>query len=156
MPVSDTTLPALQELLLNTVKGVTPSTTRGQGRDRWRNRRGNKRGPASNNTRAFHLELFGDREAADDMPITTASETRDVTCVVITDYSLPQQHAYPVIGEDNADLRDAFSDLHLDGSNGIWFVRAEDFTDPPEDSDGPFQIAHEFTVTYQRSRTYGS
>lgn len=156
MPVTSTTLPDLRQLLLTTVKGVSPSAKR-RGADRWRNRRSNKPGPVSNNTRAFHLELIGDRRAEEPMSgWTTVSEPRDVTCLIVTDYSLPRQVAYEIVGSDNADLRDALSDLHLDGANGIWLVRDEDFTDPPEDGEGPFQIAHEFTVTYQRSRSWGS
>lgn len=157
MGVQSTTVKALRELVIATVKGVTPSAERGKTSDRWRNRRGNRRGPASNNTRAFHVELFGDRAASEPRAgWTRNTEVRDITCVVITDYSVRMPMAYDVVAADNADLRDALSDLHLDSSNGIWEVRDEEYTDPPEGSEGAFQVAHEFTITYQRARSYGS
>lgn len=157
MGVESTTIKALRELVITTVQGVTPSAERGKTRDLWRNRRGNHRGPVSNNTRAFNVELYGDRRA-DDLRAgwTTNTEVRDVTCIVVADYSIRMPVAYDVVAADNADLRDALADLHIDSTNGIWEVRDEEFTDPPEDSEGAFQVAHEFTITYQRARSYGS
>lgn len=152
----NTTLDAVQSLVISTVRGVTPTITR-DSVGGWEPRPSNRPARSGLRNRSYSVELYGDRDApAEVAGWTCLSEVREVTCHVVTDYSIPFQDAYPIIAQDNADLRDALSDLKKTSSNGIWWVQGEEFTDPPEPEEGGdhYQVEHEFTIRYQRARSY--
>jgi hypothetical protein len=153
--VASTDLANVQALVQSTVQGVTPTIVNRQA-DAWSLRPANRRATPGQRSRAFHVAWENDEVQASGSIAgwTTGGQVNQVSCIVVTDYSIPLQDAYPIIARDHKDLLEALSLLKRDRANGIWWVESEGFTDPPEEQGDHYQVEHAYLVRYQQARTY--
>jgi len=153
--VASTDLGSVQTLVQSTVQGITPTYVSRQA-DAWSLRPANRRATPGQRTRAFHVAWQNDQVAAagDIAGWTTGGQVNEVSCLVVTDYSIPLQDAFPIIARDHKDLLEALSLLKRNRDNGIWWVESEGFTDPPEEQGDHYQVEHSFLVRYQQARTF--
>mgnify|MGYP003641569512 FL=1 len=153
--VTSTQLDTVQTLVQGAVQAMQPTITNRQA-DAWSLKPANRRSTAGQRSRAFHVAWENDQVAAsaEFAGWTTGSQVNEVSCNVVTDYSMPVQDAYPIIASDHKDLLEELSLLKRDGANGIWWVESEGFTDPPDKQGDHYQVEHGFLIRYQRARRF--
>jgi hypothetical protein len=155
MVMQSTSLDVVQALFQATIQGITPSITNRQA-DAWTLRGENRRATTGLRTRSFHIAWENDQVAASTefAGWTTGSQVNEVSCVVHTDYSIPLQDAYPIIASDHRDLLQNLSLLKRTGTNGIWWVESEGFTDPPDEQGDHYTVEHAFLIRYMQNRIF--
>ena len=120
--VASTDLGSVQTLVQSTVQGITPTYVSRQA-DAWSLRPANRRATPGQRTRAFHVAWQKKVAAAGDIAgWTTGGQVNEVSCLVVTDYNIPLQDAFPIIARDHKDLLEALSLLKRNRDNGIWWV----------------------------------
>ena len=155
MVMTSTQLDTVQTLFQSTIQAMTPSIVNRQA-DAWSLKPANRRSTAGQRSRAFHIAWENDQVAAsaEFAGWTTGSQVNEVSCNVVTDYSIPVQEAFPIIASDHKDLLEELSLLKCAGTNGIWWVESEGFTDPPDEQGDHYQVEHSFLIRYQRARRF--